>query len=388
MNNYNLTSKRARERLFIRREPYWTRMGKGAYLGYRRGSGGGTWIARFRDRDGRQHYKALEGAVEFDQAKAAAEAWLGQVGGAVTRTAKRGTVKDALEAYLEWLREQGRAATATEAEGRFKLCVYDDAIASLRLEDATGDDFREWRQRLREGRQARSVNRHVRAVVAGLNRALRTGHTGNAQAWLLEALADDTEDAGETAVLLTAEQRAALVRKAKPATAAFLRGLEYTGARPGELAAATVAHLDAKAGTLALYHRKGRPARLRARTVALTGEAREFFAALTKRKTPAAHLFTDPDAQPWRRHIWAREIRETIGEANKKARGKARIPPAASAYSFRHARISELLQVHGVDPLTVAQQTGTSLAMIEKAYFRFIPAAMLDKLEAAKGAQP
>jgi hypothetical protein len=44
------------------------------------------------------------------------------------------------------------------------------------------------------------------------------------------------------------------------------------------------------------------------------------------------------------------------------------------------ARISELLQVHGVDPLTVAAQTGTSLAMIEKAYLRFIPSAMREKL--------
>jgi hypothetical protein len=40
-----------------------------------------------------------------------------------------------------------------------------------------------------------------------------------------------------------------------------------------------------------------------------------------------------------------------------------------------------LLQVYGVDPLTVGHQTGTSLAMIEKAYMRFIPqAALQDKL--------
>jgi hypothetical protein len=49
------------------------------------------------------------------------------------------------------------------------------------------------------------------------------------------------------------------------------------------------------------------------------------------------------------------------------------------AYAFRHARISELLQIHGVDPLTVAGQTGTSLAMIEKAYLRFIPSAMREE---------
>jgi integrase len=69
---------------------------------------------------------------------------------------------------------------------------------------------------------------------------------------------------------------------------------------------------------------------------------------------------------------------------NETARGSARIPAGASSYGFRHARISELLQIHGVDPLTVAHQTGTSLAMIEKAYMRFIPQALQDKLSALR----
>jgi len=45
-----------------------------------------------------------------------------------------------------------------------------------------------------------------------------------------------------------------------------------------------------------------------------------------------------------------------------------------------------LLQIHKVDPLTVAQQTGTSIAMIEKAYMRFIPAALQEKLATLKEA--
>jgi hypothetical protein len=61
-----------------------------------------------------------------------------------------------------------------------------------------------------------------------------------------------------------------------------------------------------------------------------------------------------------------------------------RLPEGIGAYAFRHARISELLQLHAVDPLTVAAQTGTSLAMIEKAYLKFIPSAMVEKLAAVK----
>ena len=39
-----------------------------------------------------------------------------------------------------------------------------------------------------------------------------------------------------------------------------------------------------------------------------------------------------------------------------------------------------------IDPLTVGHQTGTSLAMIEKAYLRFIPQAFRERLSSMKEA--
>ncbi len=105
----------------------------------------------------------------------------------------------------------------------------------------------------------------------------------------------------------------------------------------------------------------------------------------TKRSTIRAALeayLADPRVHG--RAMWARKVRAAIAAHNKQVREqepkKQELPVQASAYSFRHARISELLQVHGVDPLTVAAQTGTSLAMIERAYLRFIPSAMREKL--------
>lgn len=376
----DLTRKRTRERLKIRAEPYWQRLAKGAYLGFRRGPD--TWIARHRGWDGKQRYQALSDAVEYDEAKRTAEEWLRQLGNTAVRSARRTSVRDALETYLTWLRDQGREETAKTCEQRFRAIVWLDPLADIPLPSLTRDDMREWRERLREGRAPRSINRHVRSVVAGLNRAHTEGHIGNPAAWKLAPLADDVDEAGETAVFLTPEQRRALIKAASPSGGAFLRGLELTGARPKELAAATVADLDARAGTLRLYHRKGRPARLRPRIVVLSAEGAAFFRAQARRKVPAARLFVDSESNPWERHEWAREMREAIKAHNAKARGKRRVPPEASAYSFRHARISELLQVHGLDPLTAAAQTGTSLRMIERAYFRFIPAAMHEKLAA------
>ena len=378
----DITRQRTRERLKARREPYWLRIEKGAYLGFRRGPD--TWIARWRGRDARQQYRAVGEGIDFDEAKRRAEQWLSQLAASPVRISKRGTVRAALEAYLADLRRHGREDTAREVEGRFESYVWDDHLALLELESLTLDDFEEWRDRLRSGNTNRSVNRRVRAVVAALNRAHRLGHVGNPESWRIVPLTDDVEDDGETAIFLSAEQRRGLIESASPEAAAFFRGLELTGARPKELSAALAGALEGD--TLKLSHRKGRPAKLRTRIAVLSVEGAKFFADQAKSKLPTAYLFTEDGAQPWRRHIWAREFRAAAENYNKVAKRAQRLPAGASAYSFRHARISELLQVHGIDPLTVAAQTGTSLTMIQKHYLRFIPSAMREKLAAVRDA--
>lgn len=199
----------------------------------------------------------------------------------------------------------------------------------------------------------------------------------------MEALPDNDE--ADTAVFLSPVQRKGLIETASAEAAAFLRGLEFSGARPKELAEAAVADFDGQ--FLKLSHHKGRPPRLRSRYVVLDEDGRRFFKNQADGKVASAKLFTTADGSPWRRDLWAQEVRSAIASHNKTAQLSARIPSEASAYSFRHARISELLQVYGVDPLTVAAQTGTSLRMIERAYFKFIRSAMLDKL-ASLNAKP
>jgi integrase len=385
----DLSRKRERDRLRARREPYWQRLASGGYLGFRRGPD--TWVARFRGRDEKQQYQSLGEGLEFDEAKKRAEQWLSQLSGSAVRTTKRGAVASALGTYLEDLRRHGRAQAAAKAEGQFRTALdfdrkaerYNDPLASLQLEDVTQDDFLDWRDRLSSGRLPRTVNRYVRALMAGLNRAHRLGHVGNPAAWRMEALPDNDE--ADTAVFLSPVQRKGLIAAACPEAAAFLRGLELSGARPKELAEAAVADFDGQ--SLKLSHHKGRPPKLRSRYVVLDEDGRGFFKSQAEGKVGSAKLFTAADGNPWRRDLWAQEVRSAIASHNKTAQASARIPREASAYSFRHARISELLQIYGVDPLTVAAQTGTSLQMIERAYFKFIRSAMLEKLANLKPKQ-
>lgn len=112
----DLSRKRSRITLPLRRDPYWQRLAAGAYLGFRRGPD--TWHARFRGRDKKQQYQPLGEALEYDEAKRRAEEWLAQLTGSPVRAIKRGTVLAALDSYLSDLRRHDRSGAATKAEGQ------------------------------------------------------------------------------------------------------------------------------------------------------------------------------------------------------------------------------------------------------------------------------
>lgn len=380
----DITTKKARDQLPERMEPYWHPLGKGDALGYRQ-KATGSWIARHRLRDGKQKYEALGSQADFSAAKTAAEKWIETFATAVHRTPSRGTVRDALAAYVRHKRSIGRRASAWDAGQRFRLTVgRTSAFGRMNLEDVRREDIEAWRNGLRKGRMPRSINRQVRAVVAALNYAVKDGgHTGNREVWNLTHLVDDAEK--NVAVFLTADQRDRIIAAAPKALANFLTGFTHTGARPSELAQATVADFDAKGGTVTFRHHKGRGGRLRTRTTMLSDDGLAFFVKMGRSKLPGAPLISNDEGKHWTDQAWCAGIERAIAAVNKKAKKAAQqIPKGASAYSFRHSRISELLQVYKIDPLTTAQQTGTSVQMIEAYYFKFIGSAMREKLNAVK----
>ena len=76
-------------------------------------------------------------------------------------------------------------------------------------------------------------------------------------------------------------------------------------------------------------------------------------------RSPEAPLLSRQEGQAWNKDSWKEPIKE--------AARKAGLPAACTAYTLRHSVITDL--VHGgLDLLTVAQLSGTSVAMIEKHY--------------------
>lgn len=113
VRNAKLDSRSARAKLAIRREPYWAVIAKGCAMGYRKGSQGGNWIARFRDDGGKQHYQALGAAddaldadgataLSYADAQRRADEWFKVKARGDSEAPRSGpyTVRDALADYM------------------------------------------------------------------------------------------------------------------------------------------------------------------------------------------------------------------------------------------------------------------------------------------------
>jgi integrase len=353
-------------------EPHWQRLRKGCYLGYRpsRKRAGGTWHARVYDPETNKNirkalgaYGALKGHDVFKQAKADAEAWADAVESGGERPRDMVTVKDACEAYL-------KERPSSIAEGVFRRHVYDDPIAKVKLDKLRRHHLREWRKRLEAApalvsrnkagirrtkeRSKSTVNRDMVPLRAALMQVLQTGTPNTDAAWQ-EALrafkgADKRRD-----LYLDQAERIKLVDASSEEARPFLKALSLLPLRPGALAGLKVRDFDKRTRALIVGKDKSKAAR----QLTMPQINADFFVTQTKDKLPAAPIFARMSGAEWNKDTWNRPI--------KAAAAAAGLPSAVSAYTLRHSVITDLIRVH-LPILTVAQISGTSVAMIEKHY--------------------
>jgi integrase len=366
----------SRQRLRPRREPYWHRVAKGCYLGVRKmtSDGEGTWVARAADEaTGKQLYKALSEFSEhpaherFDLAKKAAQEWFDHLGRGGSSEAV--TVAGACGEYVAHLRSEGRNEAAKDVEGRFKRWVYPTKLASVPLLKLSPKAVADWRTALAKTpaipqdkqkaatkpRSASALNRDMTALRAALNFARENGHATTDQAWHSKLKPVDNAD-GRRDVYLDADQRRKLIEAAPEDLAALLRALSLVPLRPGAMAGLTAASFDGRLLTLTI----GKDKAGADRKITLPKGTAAFFESMCKDKLPGAPLLARADGKPWDKDAWKGPIKDAVIAA--------KLPMATTAYALRHSTITDLIALHKLDTLTVAQLSGTSLQMIERHY--------------------
>lgn len=383
---HNITSVSGRSRIKPRREPYWARLSKGRYLGFRTtAKGDGTWIARLADdATSKQRYKSL-GALEsvvpsdrYDVAAKEATAWFSVIegcGGSKTVT----TVREACEGYVQYLKEQPEKGDgpAGDALGRFKRYVYNDGkFADSALASLKEARLLVWRNRLvaTEARVDRTkgnaapqtrpralstVNRDMASFRAALNWAHERGHVVSDAAWR-NALKPFSNVDGRRELYLEPAQRGELISAAgSPELAALLRGISTLPLRVGAIAALKIGSFNPITGELFVGVDKAG----KRRSIVVPDSAVEFLKGLADGRKATDWLFCRADGSQWKKKDWGSELKTAVRSAN--------LPQSTVAYTLRHSGITDLVG-HGLDVLTIARLSGTSVEMIEKQYFHLL----------------
>lgn len=362
-----------RAKLKPRREPYWAKLSKGCFVGFRKMTAGtlGTWMARNLDEaSGKQQYKALGDFTElpdhqrYDAASKAAQQWFEHLGKGGTNDAV--TVAQACRRYVTSLKDNQRTKAAYDTENRFKRLIYNrPKIANIELSKLTPAHLDAWRRETKsmicergpgkgKPRSESAINRDMTPFRAALVMAYKDGLVTSDFAWRGKLEPHPNADKRRD-VYLDREQRKKLIEAAAPDMADFLRALCMIPLRPGALAGLTVGNFDKRLGVLTV----GKDKAGGDRKIHLPDTTAAFFASHCKDKLPAAYIFTNSTGEVWKNQTWGYQF--------KLAASLAGTPPTATTYSIRHSVITDLVHA-GVDSLTVAQLSGTSVVMIEKHY--------------------
>ncbi len=405
IRNTKLDTRSGRASLTMRREPFWTVIAGGCAVGYRKGKKGGTWVARWRAPDGKQHYNALGpaddamdadglGVLSFSQAQEMARTWFAEQAAGGREHTGPYTVREAIHDYLAWMESEGKRSvkdSRTRAEALILLELGDIEVSKL-----AASKIREWRDALARAaartrtrlgdeqryrntpdnpesvRQRRSTaNRTLTILKAALNHAFNEGRVDSDLEWRRVKPFENVE-AARVRYLSDNEARRLVNACAEPFRSMVIAGL-MTGARYGELAALEVADFDRDANAVHIRVSKSG----KARHVALTDEGRVFFERATAGKTSNEPIFTKSSGRLWGRSAQFKPLLQACEAAS--------IKPAVGFHVLRHTYATRLVMRSVALPVIAAQLGHVDSKMVEKHYGHLAPSYVADTIRAAFG---
>ena len=383
--DHRLDDKRSRQRLEPRKEPYWSKIDRGQLIGYYRpkASATGTWIAKFNTRQAAKGtYRAQrlgsaddhldandDDVLSWAQANARARAWFEDMKRAAKGEHERPiTVDQAILAYLDDL--DARGGVRKEAERTLRKHVA-EKLRSRLVRELTAAELSTWKLSLvrkdDDPDEVRASRATANRIVATLRAALNLAHqhrpveVSTDAAWKVGLKAFPGATGSRNLILSADEIRALLDAIPDRSFRDLCFALASCGARYGELAACRVqdAHLSAAGG--ARLHIPG--GKTGTRTIAIADELRSVLARLVSGRTGADPLFARADGRAWGKSDQTRPMKAAVKAAE--------LDPAVTIYSLRHSWIAAAL-LAGTEVRIVADHCGTSVAMIEQTYSKFI----------------
>jgi integrase len=395
-----LASPSAREGLRRRSAPYWARLGEHAQIGYRTASGkAGHWLVRLTVpgvKSGRVQASlgvaddvydadAIE-VLSYDQACERARKWV--QGTVVSHKEAKvhkpvQTVAQAVHEYSAYLELERKSAVPVS--GTAKCHILDHPIATLPLHALTVAIVEQWRNGIaesprgnRSGKAPRkpkvfkdeeereealrkrksTANRVLNILRAALNRAVRRGADGGANAWRLVGSFRGVD--GIRTRFLSIDEQQLLVAACEPGIRELVQAALYTGLRVGSLSRMKVRDVFVQMKSILLPKSKGGSNM----NIPITSEAAVFFARITKGRRPESFVFTRPDGIPWEKNHHTRLFTEAVKKAGI---------DKVVFHELRHTFASTLLMA-GVNPVALAKAMGhKDTRMIEKHYGHLLP---------------
>jgi integrase len=406
LRDAKLDTRAARLRLKERREPYWRSISEGLAIGYRRGSKGGTWIAR--------HYSAEEGrrfqslgttddvadadgvhVLAFAEAQEAARKWFRDLARQDRGQIHEGpySVSHCLDEYLTWL--DGHRKSGVDSRYRTEAFIR-PTLGDRECDKLTTAMLQKWlrdleaspaRLRSKKGakaprhrtapagdpeahrRRRASANRTLTILKAALNRAWREGKISSDEAWRRVEPFEEA-DAARVRYLTIAEAKR-LMNSCEPDFRRLVQAALATGARYGELAALRASDFNPDSATLHVRTSKsGKP-----RYIVLNDEGAALFKSLAAGKAGDALILTRADGEAWGKSHQARRTAAVCTAA--------KIKPAISFHVLRHTWAS-LAVMAGAPLMVVARNLGHSdTRMVERHYGHLAPSYIADAIRAA-----
>ena len=389
----NLQTREARERLKARHNPYWRTLDPGAHLGYRKGTRGGVWIARWRHPDGKYRKRRIGNADDkadadgneiFDWSDAQERArelfaeWRARAEGKGPVSYK---VRDAIEDYVLDYRTRGRGLRTMQYSIDAHILP---ALGGIEVSELTYSKIKQWHRRLAETparlrsgrfgqqryrpepqtpdharRRKVTANKILTILRSALNHAFAEGQVADDKPWR-RVKPFHNVDAPRIRYLSEVEA-VRLINACDEDFRQLVKAALLSAARYGELIRLQCADFNSDVGSLHLRETKsGKP-----RDATLTDEGINFFRQVTAGKSGDALVFLRSDETAWGKSHQKRRLEDACE--------RAKVSPAISFHILRHCAGS-WLAMKGTPMAVIAQQLGhADERMAERHYAHLAP---------------